>query len=243
MKANTVAFNETGQEIFSLERLQSRPHGIWTIGRKFCYRLLLCFLLPAILIGCGSGVSNTSRSQSEVATPSPTPDQAKEGSGVEYPVYRFTMEAGGAEFRLVYDWRERKCFAQLARKDDPTDLNKETVETIFTEDDCQYPYIYSIHHYIGSWDHPQLVVLGRGLGETCPALFRIVEFPHDDPGFVVTEDFGNCSPYTTLSFDGKKLTIKIKTLYFHPADVYADPETWVYSNKKLRQIKTAKQRR
>lgn len=214
---------------------------------KSSYRLLLYFLLPAILIGCRSGVSNTSRPQSAVASPSPSPDQAKEESaGIEYPapsVYRLTMREGDAEFRLVYDWREQKCMVQWVDKLDPTDLDKEAVKTIFTDNDCNAPYVYRIYDYIEPGDHPSLAVISRGLGETCPAIYRIIEFPYDDPDFVVTEAFGNCSPNTTLSFDGKKLTIKIKSQYFHPADVYVDPETWVYSNKKLRQVKTARRKR
>lgn len=106
----------------------------------------------------------------------------------------------------------------------------------------------SLYAYFSSSEIGDVAVLGVfGEGNACPAMFRIA-YPDSLGKYVVTKEFGDCSDIPTIIFEEKQVTLKFPG--YAPLSAQSEPNfrsppptTYVFSNGRLREIKTQNKRR
>jgi hypothetical protein len=106
----------------------------------------------------------------------------------------------------------------------------------------------SLHAYFSSSEIGDVAVLSvTSGGNGCPAMFRIA-YPDSSGKYVVTKEFGDCSDIPTIIFEEKQVTVKFPG--YAPLSAQSEPNfrsppptTYVFSNGRLREIKTQNKRR
>ena len=106
----------------------------------------------------------------------------------------------------------------------------------------------SLHAYFSSSEIGDVAVLSVfGEGNVCFVMFRIA-YPDSSGKYVVTKEFGDCSDIPTIIFEEKQVTLKFPG--YAPLSAQSEPNfrsppptTYVFSNGKLREIKTQNKRR
>jgi hypothetical protein len=106
----------------------------------------------------------------------------------------------------------------------------------------------SLHAYFSSAEIGDVAVLSVfSGGNACPAMFRIA-YPDSSGKYVVTKEFGDCSDIPTIIFEEKQVTLKFPgyaplSAQSAPNFRSPPPTTYVFSDGKLREIKTQNKRR